>query len=119
MTRTELLPFRCPSCAHCAHLAKRLICRRPVGPPAPYVCDRCGDHALPENMRLIAIVSLLFFAAGALGLALLSSVLPLRHDDAFLLDIFLSIVFFQLFARRVIAWRSVAREDSVAASIRG
>jgi hypothetical membrane protein len=70
-------------------------------------------------MRLIAIVSLLFFVAGALGLALLSSVLPLRHDDAFLLDIFLSIVFFQLFARRVIAWRSVAREDSVAASIRG
>jgi hypothetical protein len=111
-TRTELLPFRCPSCAHCAHLAKRLIRRRPAGPPPPYVCDRCGDHAVPENMRWIALASFVFFAAGALGLTLLSNVIPLRRDDAFLLDIVLSIVFFQLFARLVLAWRSVEREDA-------
>jgi len=65
-------------------------------------------------MRLIAIVSVAFFAAGALGLSLLSGAVPLWRDDAFFLDVFFSIVFFQLFARRVIAWRPVAREESAA-----
>jgi hypothetical protein len=111
-TRTELLPFRCPSCDHSAHFARRLIRHRPAAPPAPYVCARCGDHAVPENMRWIALASLLFFAAGALGLSFLTSVVPLRRDDAFFLDIVLSIVFFQLFAHLVIGWRSVESEEA-------
>jgi hypothetical membrane protein len=80
------------------------------------VCGRCGDHAVPENMRWIALASLVFFAAGALAFTLLASVIPLRRDDAFLLDIVLSIAFFQLFARLVIAWRPVEREDSTVPS---
>ncbi len=63
-------------------------------------------------MRWIALASLVFFAAGALAFTLLASVIPLRRDDAFFLDIVLSIAFFQVFARLVIAWRSVEREDS-------
>jgi len=109
-TRTELLPFRCPACAHFAHLARRSPRPRKVGPP-PYVCPRCGHYAVPANLSRIALASVLFFAAGAMGLSLLSSVLSLARDTAFLLDVFLSVAFFQLLARRVIAWRS-APEDS-------
>jgi len=111
-TRPELLPFRCPRCEHFAHFARRVVPRRPAGPPARYVCARCGDHAVPENILWIALASLAFFAAGALGLSLLADVIALRHDDAFFLDIVLSIVFFQLLARLVICWRPVEREDS-------
>jgi hypothetical protein len=108
--RTELLPFKCPTCAHCAHLAKRLIHRRPAGPPAPYVCARCGHHSVPGNLFWIGLASLLFFAVGALCLSPLSHLLSLDRESMFFLDIISSIVFFQLFARCVIAWRPVAHE---------
>ena len=109
--RTELLPFKCPSCAHYAHLAKRLTHRRPAGPPPPYVCLRCGNHAVPANLMWIGLASILFFATGALCLSLLSSMFALDRESVFFLDIIVSIVFFQLLARCVIAWRSVSHED--------
>ena len=109
--RTELLPFKCPSCAHCAHLAKRLIGRRPAGPPPPYVCVKCGHHAVPANLLWIGVASLLFFAAGALCLSPLSIAFALDRESVFFLDIIASVVFFQLLARCVIAWRSVLHEE--------
>jgi hypothetical protein len=66
---------------------------------------------VPKNLAWIAIAALVFFGALAMCLSSLSNVITLRREDAFLLDIVLSIVFFQLLARRVIAWRSVAQSD--------
>jgi hypothetical protein len=113
-TRTELLPFRCPTCEHCAHLAKRAVRLSRVGPPPPYVCQRCGNHAVPENLLWIAAASLLFFAVAAMGLSFLTSVFSLGRDSAFFLDVFLSVAFFQLLAHRIIAWRPVSHGDPAA-----
>ncbi|HZI83396.1 MAG TPA: hypothetical protein VFF44_05740 [Casimicrobiaceae bacterium] len=62
---------------------------------------------------LIAIVSLLFFGVGAIGLSYLSPVVALSRDTAFLLDVLLSVAFFQLFAHRFITWRSVSHDGAI------
>ena len=58
------------------------------------------------------MASLLFFAAGAMCLSFLSRALSLDRESVFFLDIISSVVFFQVLARCVIAWRSVAHEEA-------
>jgi len=111
-TRPELLFFRCPTCAYRAHWSRRLVRAPAAGVPAPYVCGRCGEHAVPRNFPRIALASLLFFAAAAAGLALLARTIPFDRENAFFLAVILSVAFFQLLARRLLTWRSVSMPDA-------
>lgn len=104
-TRSELLFFRCPTCAHRAHWSRRLVRAPTTGVPAPYVCGRCGEHAVPQNFVWIALASLLFFAAAAAGLSLLARSIPFDRENAFFLAVILSVAFFQLLARGLLTWR--------------
>ncbi|HUH91532.1 MAG TPA: hypothetical protein VL742_00100 [Casimicrobiaceae bacterium] len=111
-TRSELLFFRCPTCAHRAHWSRRLVRAPAAGVPAPYVCGRCGEHAVPQNFVWIALASLVFFAVAAAGLALLARAMPFERENAFFLAVILSVAFFQLLARRLLTWRSVSIPDA-------